>query len=109
MIRRSVYILSLIWIALTPASVAAKFDSVSPTVANEKRCLSCHEGIEQFTDDPMMLAIQRMARAYNDPGGSVICHGGNPTVSTKAAARRTRARHKSSPRPLVRSGGRRPW
>ena len=76
MTRQALYILFLISIALAPASIiAAKFDSVSPTVAKTRECLSCHEKIERSFDSAMTLAIEGMGKAYNDPGGCVVCHG----------------------------------
>jgi len=51
------------------APAFASFDTVSAAEANENGCQSCHEGIEKFSDGPMMIAIQAMATAYRDPGG----------------------------------------
>ncbi len=38
-------------------SSAANFDTVAKDRADKMGCLSCHEGIEQFTDGPMMETI----------------------------------------------------
>ena len=54
-------------------------DEVDPAVAAEKGCLSCHEGIEDFTQGVMMETIQAMGPDYGDPDGCVVCHGGTPT------------------------------
>ncbi len=78
---------------------AAKFDTVSEERAQKMGCLSCHEGIEQFTDGPMMEAILDMAADYKDPGGCVICHGGTPAATTKAAA------HAGAPKELTENDG----
>lgn len=43
---------------------AAKFDTVSKDRADKMGCLSCHEGIEQFTDGPMMETIIDMGQEY---------------------------------------------
>ena len=75
------------------------FDSVSTERANEKGCLSCHEGIESFTDGPMMAAIVAMASSHNDPGGCVICHGGTPNATSKLDA------HQGAPEALTEAGG----
>ena len=56
--------------------------TVSAELAAEKGCLSCHEGIEQFTEGAMMESILAIGPDYNDPGGCVVCHGGTPTATT---------------------------
>ncbi len=71
---------------ITGASTTAGFDSVSEQLAREKGCLSCHEGIGQFSDGPMMDAISAIGSAHGDPGGCVVCHGGNPGATDKQAA-----------------------
>ncbi len=53
-------------------------ERVDPTVAAEKGCLSCHEGIERFTDGPMIEQIEDMGAEFGDPGGCTVCHGGTP-------------------------------
>ncbi len=67
--------------------------------AQQEGCLSCHEGIEQFADGEMMDQIKTLAEDYNDPGGCVICHGGNPGATTAEEA------HQGSPAELVEAGG----
>ena len=37
---------------------AQDFANVSPALAQEKGCLSCHDGIERFSDGAMMTAIK---------------------------------------------------
>lgn len=91
--------LSVLTFTFASSALAAKFDTVSPKLAKEKGCLSCHEGIEKFTDGVMMLTIEAMGKAYNDPGGCVICHGGNPTATTKKWA------HKGAPKDLTKARG----
>jgi hypothetical protein len=76
---------------LTPAS--------NPVIAATEGCLSCHQGIEEFADGAMMAAIKGMASAYNDPGGCVICHGGDPAADNKEAA------HQGSPAGLAKANG----
>ncbi|MDJ0992853.1 MAG: hypothetical protein QNI90_04720 [Dinoroseobacter sp.] len=56
--------------------------TVSAELAAEKGCLSCHEGIEQFTQGVMMDTILAMGPDYGDPGGCVVCHGGTPSATT---------------------------
>ena len=46
--------------------------------AEPQGCLACHDGIEKFTEGPMMQAIQALGSAAGDPEGCVVCHGGNP-------------------------------
>ncbi len=74
-------------------------EEVDPAVAEEKGCLSCHEGIEQFTQGPMMDQIHIMGEDYNDPGGCVVCHGGTPGALTAAEA------HSGTPTDLADAGG----
>ena len=69
------------------------------TAAAEKGCLSCHEGIERFTDGPMQDTIEAMGADYGDPGGCVICHGGDPGAKTPESA------HAGAPGELSESGG----
>ena len=47
------------------------FTNVSPSLAQEKGCLSCHDGIERFSDGVMMTAIEAMGGVHGDPGGCV--------------------------------------
>jgi hypothetical protein len=61
-------------------------ERVDPAVAAEKGCLSCHEGIERFTDTEMMVQIEAIGADYNDPGGCVVCHGGTPAGLTAEEA-----------------------
>jgi len=72
---------------------------VSSDRVAEKTCLACHEGIEQFSDGPMMAAIKGMGAAYGDPRGCVVCHGGDPGATSADAA------HSGAPDPLVQAGG----
>ncbi len=85
-------------VAVSTAS-AARFESVSADLAREKGCLSCHQGIERFSDGDMQGTIEAMGEDYDDPGGCVICHGGNPAAVTKEAA------HKGAPKDLVEASG----
>ena len=87
-VYESIFLSSLI--IISPHS-NAKHDKISQHDANEKGCLSCHEGIERFTDGPMIDAINALGTIYKDPGGCVICHGGTPNATTKKTA------HKNSP------------
>ena len=88
-------------LAASSASFASsnKFSEISEKLAAEKGCLSCHEGIERFTDGPMIEIIEAMGVDYGDPGGCVICHGGNPAATTKGHA------HTSAPKELTEAGG----
>lgn len=56
--------------------------TVSAELAAEKGCLSCHEGIEKFTQGAMMDTIESMGADYDDPAGCTVCHGGNVTGTT---------------------------
>ena len=86
--------------AVTAApAAAAQFDTVSAAKAEKHGCLSCHQGIEQFTDGPMMEQIIDMGKELKDPGGCVVCHGGSPNATTKEAA------HKGAPKDLAENDG----
>ena len=61
-------------------------ESVTPERAAEMGCLSCHEGIEDFTQGIMMEQIKSMGPDYGDPDGCVVCHGGNPQGLTAEEA-----------------------
>ena len=80
-------------------NVSADYESVSSELAKEKGCLSCHEGIEQFTDGPMMDVIKALGSSYGDPGGCVICHGGTPNATNKNTA------HVDAPKALKNGNG----
>lgn len=61
-------------------------------------CLSCHEGIADFSEGPMTLAITAMSKTF-DKQGCTVCHGGDPTAKDKEKA------HAGSPELLVELGG----
>ncbi len=68
-------------------------------VKNPQGCLSCHQGIEDFTQGLMMTTIKGMGKIYDDPAGCVICHGGTPNAKTKDKA------HAGTPKLLKESNG----
>jgi cytochrome c551/c552 len=80
------------WANAVPAMVTSE-------MAQEKGCLSCHEGIEAFTEGRMWDDILEQGASHNDENGCVICHGGNPLGITIEQA------HKGSPASLVEKGG----
>ncbi len=88
--------LLLFW---APLIAAQSHNTVSAELAESKGCLSCHEGIERFTDGPMMDAIAAIGSAHKDPGGCVVCHGGNPIATAKEQA------HTGAPDLLKQGGG----
>ncbi|MFQ6006287.1 MAG: cytochrome C [Woeseia sp.] len=92
------YVLSVSMLVSTMCA-AQDFSEVSPSLAQDKGCLSCHDGIERFTDGAMMTAIEAMGRVHGDPGGCVVCHGGTPTATTPVEA------HTGAPVVLTASGG----
>ena len=67
--------------------------------AQTSGCMTCHQGIEQFSDGPMQLSVAAVGAAHGDPAGCVTCHGGNPAATDKEAA------HTGSPASLVQAGG----
>ncbi|MBI4321917.1 MAG: hypothetical protein HY675_25765 [Chloroflexi bacterium] len=58
----------------------ASYDRVSPEVAREKGCLSCHDGIEDI--NPKMTA------AWGADRKCEVCHKGQPQATTKDEAHR---------------------
>ena len=62
-------------------------------------CLSCHEGIERFSDGDMQDTIEAMGADLGDPGGCVVCHGGDPKATSAEAA------HQGAPAELTEDGG----
>jgi len=67
------------------AAVPAK---ITLETAEEKGCLSCHEGIESIREETsaMLAAIRALGQSQGDPEGCVICHGGNPRGLTAEEA-----------------------
>ncbi len=61
----------------------------------------CHGGIMDIVPEPlpMIQLIKQNGQRHGDPGGCVICHGGNPKVSDKKRA------HRSVPKSLARAPG----
>lgn len=91
--------LALVFLLAVGHSASAKFETVSQELADSKGCLACHEGIEEFSDGPMMIAIKALATPAKDPGGCVTCHGGTPNATTKEKA------HSGAPIALTKAGG----
>jgi hypothetical protein len=54
------------------------YEEVSLNLAQEKRCLACHEGIEVIN--------QRMAEAWGADKNCIVCHRGNDVANTKELA-----------------------
>lgn len=63
--------------------------------AAQNGCLSCHEGIERFSDGGMQETIETMGADLGDPGGCVVCHGGDPATAA--------TRPRPPPRPPTRA------
>jgi hypothetical protein len=61
------------------------FEEVSVELAKEKRCLSCHEGIEVIS--------YRMAKMWGADTKCEVCHRGNPTAHTKKEAHKGMIAH----------------
>jgi len=95
------FTLALLSMLLAAAAGAAdgQFQSVAQERVEKKGCLGCHEGIERFSDGAMMQTIEALGSSHGDPGGCVICHGGNPQGTTPEAA------HSGAPQALVDGGG----
>ena len=91
--------------ASTPSSVPTTqhpqvtLASTQTVSGSGKGCLSCHSGIERFSDGVMMQAIEALGQAHGDPAGCVVCHGGNPTATTAEEA------HEGTPETLIQANG----
>ena len=81
------------------AFAAAIGFSATQATAQEKGCLSCHEGIERFSDGDMQDTIEALGEDYGDPGGCVVCHGGTPAATSAEAA------HQGAPKDLAEADG----
>ena len=94
-------ILAALGITLAFGLQAKVPDKVTPEMAKEKGCLSCHEGIESIRQETsaMMLQIKGIGAANQDPAGCVVCHGGNPLGLTANEA------HEGSPAALKEGAG----
>lgn len=97
--RRLLFLFAAILGTATLAHAQDVPEQVAPDVAAEKGCLSCHEGIEDFTGGIMMETIKAMGPDFGDPDGCVVCHGGNPQGLTAEEA------HKGSHPELADAGG----
>ena len=99
--KTAFFALVTVFLAATAGSTGASAQgmTVDAAAAAEKGCLSCHEGIERFTDGAMIEQIEAMGADFNDPGGCVICHGGTPGATSAEAA------HRSAPAELTEAGG----
>ncbi len=92
--------LALILLLLVAVAHAAVPDKVTPEAAKAKGCLSCHDGIEAIREEgsAMLAQLNALSNAHGDPGGCVICHGGNPQGLTAEEA------HKGAPKGLAGAG-----
>ncbi|GAB6052982.1 selenite/tellurite reduction operon c-type cytochrome ExtM [Magnetospira thiophila] len=81
------------------AAMSAVPDKVMPNVAKEKGCLSCHEGVERFSEGDMQKDIEKFGAQYGDKDGCTVCHGGNNMGLTKEEA------HAGAPSMLTSKGG----
>ena len=99
--RTAVFALAgvLFGVAAWTAEASAQQTMVDAQLAAEKGCIACHDGIEKFTEGPMMEQIEAMGADFNDPAGCVVCHGGTPGATTAEEA------HSSTPADLADAGG----
>ena len=79
--------------------LAVAVAAAGSAAAQTSGCMTCHQGIEQFSDGPMQLSVAAVGGAHGDPAGCVTCHGGNPAATDKEAA------HTGSPASLAQAGG----
>lgn len=68
-------------------SVLAVFTAVTAQ-ASGSQCAKCHVGLEPIreADTGMMERIRELGAKRGDPDGCVVCHGGDPSATTAAAA-----------------------
>ncbi len=99
MMRKTFWIAAALLLTMNAAPAGAAFDTVSSQRANTLGCQSCHEGIERFSDGDMQETIESIGAELGDPGGCVVCHGGDPKATTKDAA------HKGAPKDITEGGG----
>ncbi len=76
---------------IASATVLILLNTTQPAAAQEtpeSGCLPCHEGIEPIreTDSEMWRQIIARGKAIGDPDGCVVCHGGDPSATTKEQA-----------------------
>lgn len=88
MARASGLGVALIIAACGGGSDDGDFAATTAERASELGCTSCHEGIEAIREEGsvMLATIEGMGAGQGDPGGCVVCHGGNPTATTADAA-----------------------
>ena len=86
--RRLTLVLLGLAVGFSGIAQGAVPEKVMPEVAEEKGCLSCHEGIESIrqAESGMMAAIKALGGPQGDPDGCVVCHGGNPQGLTAEEA-----------------------
>lgn len=63
-------------------------------------CLSCHDGIERFSEGDMQKDIEKFGATFGDPDGCTVCHGGDPK-ETKDKAKA----HAGAAAALTKKGG----
>ncbi len=70
-----------------PASAGDRLIDAHPEAA-ASGCMKCHAGIELIREagSEMLGSILERGAALGDPAGCVVCHGGDPAATDKAAA-----------------------
>jgi hypothetical protein len=73
--------------AASPAvvPVSSKYEEVAPALAKEKKCLSCHEGVERV-NERMHAAWQERKVDARGVDACEVCHLGNPEGWKKTVA-----------------------
>lgn len=83
----------------TTVSMAEVPTKVDAAMAKEKGCLSCHEGVERFSEGDMQKDIEKFGSQWGDKNGCTVCHGGKHDGLTKEEA------HAGAPAMLSKKGG----
>ncbi len=82
-------VLRVVLLAFSAASIAFA-EEVKPAdpLEGKSSCMFCHRGIEDIRDynSKMMKDIVALGKAFGDPKGCVVCHGGDPKSIVKEEA-----------------------
>jgi len=75
--------------------------------ADDKGCMSCHNGIEDIRhqDSDMMQQIKALGAGLGDSAGCTVCHGGDVKATTKEKAHKGAPNHPGGLEAFVRDPG----
>ena len=92
---------AVVMLGLAGPLTAQDYETTTQERAEEKGCLSCHEGIMEIREEgsEMLSQIKAIGEGVGDPQGCVVCHGGTPKATTKTEA------HSGAPKDLIEGSG----